>query len=390
MESSDVLIVVLSTYAIESKWVSNEWQSKFYRGVDERKTTVIPILATDCNIPPFLRDKMYVYFRSKEDFDSSLANLMKALNKISDSKSMEVPQFTPGMRIYDYTRDILDDLRGESISLPQIRRIPIVESLARIPRSGKLVRLESFRPKAEIRSVYDHILSLAHLADCVLPHVMHSVGPADLNDLAICIAYHELNEVVLGDIPAYTSLSKNKRNQTRIYAEERLRSVPPSLREKIANQFVWMFLSDKHRNALDGMTNILSEKNNPVGTFFRMLDKIDPIVAVWRYLHYYRGKLGKSPREFNHKMKDFYENPDVKALLRSAKADHKIIDMLINLQDRRKSWDYYEDASRIFGAVSLFEMPQEAVRNAIEGTPLFHRTLSRVHASRRGESEESS
>jgi hypothetical protein len=83
-----------------------------------------------------------------------------------------------------------------------------------------------------------------------------------------------------------------------------------------------------------------------------------------------------TPQNFNHKMKDFFGNPDVKSYMRANKVDPRLIDMVINLQDRRKAWDYYEDGDRIFKEARLFQIPRDSVRKSIEGIPLFHQTPS--------------
>jgi 5'-deoxynucleotidase YfbR-like HD superfamily hydrolase len=373
LDKANLLFVFLSEHSVASRWVTNEWQTKFFQQVSQRKIIVVPILINDCQIPAFLADKKYVDFRKEEDYESNLAKVLRFLSQISIEKAEEGgPKFDNTTKILDYTREMIDDLGSESISLPTYKRLPIIDTLKLIPRSGKRVRLVNFTPPLKIRTIYDHILSLAHLADCVLPHIKHGVNQSELGDIAFCIAYHELNEIVLGDIPSYTSLDTEKRDMIGIYAEERLRSVPPLDRERIANQFIWMFLSEKHRKAFEATMNIFANKNSRVNIIFHALDKIDPIVAVWRYLHVFRGKLGESPRVFNHLMKDFFENPDVKAYLRANRLDQKLVDMVINLQDRSKAWDYYENPERVFGQEELFQIPGSAVRAAIEGVPLFH------------------
>ncbi|GGB56062.1 hypothetical protein GCM10010833_08470 [Blastomonas aquatica] len=132
-----------------------------------------------------------------------------------------------------------------------------------------------------------------------------------------------------------------------------------------------MFLSDKHRRAFEAANRIMADPIDPIYIIFKSLDKIDPVIATWRYLHHYRGKLGENPRAFNTAMKDFYENPDVKSYLRANKVDHALVDLVLKLQDRKMAWDYYEDPERIFGSKRLFEIPAHVAREAIEGIPLF-------------------
>jgi 5'-deoxynucleotidase YfbR-like HD superfamily hydrolase len=374
VEQSDILLIVLSRNSIASGWVDTEWRSKFFRQMDEKKDRVIPLLLNECVIPLFLVDRRYADFREADKYERNLSILLRFLNikKSELLNSMKPRERSSIESVFSYTKELMDDLEDEYISLPVHKRLMIVDTLKKIPRSGKKIRLRSFRPQVRIRSIYDHVMSMAHVADCLLPSIDHDVPSQELGQLALCIAYHELNEVVLGDIPTYTSLTPASRTDVRIYAEEKLRSVPPKDRERIADEFIWMFLGEKHRKSIEAVDKILAAEKSPLAIIFKMLDKIDPIVATWRYLHEYRGKLGETPKVFNKKMKDFFENPDVKSFIKVHKLDARVMDLVMNLQDRKNAWDYYVDPIRIFGQDNFFQLPKNTVRKIIEGTPLFH------------------
>jgi len=372
LDQSNMILVFLSEYSVSSKWVEQEWQAKFFETVNADEIGVVPILLNDCKIPAFLGDKKYVDFRESGEFDNALAELLSFLSRMRSAKlGTEFPQLEPRNGVLHNVSEILEDLEGESISFPFRRSIPIVKTLRKVPRSGKKVRLTGFKPALKPRTIYDHILSLAHLADCVLPYVQHDLSAGDLQDLALCIAYHELNEIVLGDIPSYTSLSRGTRRMIGVYAEERLRSVPPDEREEIANRLIWMFLGDKHRQALTATMDIYSRPHEGIFPLFRALDKMDPIVATWRYLHHYRSELGASPAAFNRRMKDFFENPDVKNYMVQQKLDTRLIEAVVFLQNRSKAWDYYVEPDTFFKDVQLTCIPPDALKRAIEGISLY-------------------
>src|SRR6266436_1114520 len=42
LEICDVVFVFLSEHSVASKWVSNEWQSQFFKEADEKNIRVIP------------------------------------------------------------------------------------------------------------------------------------------------------------------------------------------------------------------------------------------------------------------------------------------------------------------------------------------------------------
>ena len=265
LSESQILILCLSRHSVASKWVAAEWESAISKHLNGDETRVIPLRLDDCVVPVFLAQYRYSDFREKDRYEQSLSLLLRTLNIYkSDFLGQFVQPRTPVTSILEFTQELLDDLDSEFVSLPMHKRVMIVDTLKQIPRSGKKVRLDKFRPTLRVRSVYDHVLSLAHSADCLLPLFQHSLKEHEYASLAQCIAYHELNEVVLGDIPTYTSLSSKSRNRARILAEERLRSVEPSKREQIANKFIWMFLGEKHRRALEYVSSVLASESSPI------------------------------------------------------------------------------------------------------------------------------
>jgi 5'-deoxynucleotidase YfbR-like HD superfamily hydrolase len=232
----------------------------------------------------------------------------------------------------------------------------------------KKIRLDNFtKPKLKIRSVYDHIESVAHLADCLLPVLKHNLTNQDACEIARCIAYHELNEVVLGDIPVYTNLSVRKRRSARIYAEQRLRSIDAASREKIANDFVGMFLNSKQRESLETVSDLMGNRDSAVYRFFKLVDKIDPIFAIWRYLHVHRGQFVGGAEQFLKETRDFFENSDVKKVAKDYTQDPRVYALVVRLQDRKDALNYYKDRQSILAQKSMFGIPNEIVANAIEG-----------------------
>lgn len=51
------------------------------RELDDKKVIVLPVLVEDCEVPLFLREKMYADFR--KDFDTGLKSILDAIAKIS-------------------------------------------------------------------------------------------------------------------------------------------------------------------------------------------------------------------------------------------------------------------------------------------------------------------
>ncbi len=79
---SDALLVILSNASVESEWCKKELSTGLIRELDEKRVVVLPVLLEDCEIPLFLRDKMYADLRT--DFESGLSSIMDSVARVSN------------------------------------------------------------------------------------------------------------------------------------------------------------------------------------------------------------------------------------------------------------------------------------------------------------------
>lgn len=80
MTGSDAILIILSKSSVESNWCKRELTAGLLRELEEQKTIVMPVIIEDCEIPLFLRDKLYADFRKGPDkafdlIDRSLAKI---------------------------------------------------------------------------------------------------------------------------------------------------------------------------------------------------------------------------------------------------------------------------------------------------------------------------
>lgn len=338
ISDSDFFLLFLSPRAMESGWVQREWQSRLHREVKENQGRLIPLVIQDCELPEFLKDIVYIDFR--KDFEEGISLLLTSIA----AKSENTFDFSS---VSTAVNGMLEDLEDEAVVLPYAGRIFVIKTLKRLPRSGKHLRLGRQRQidgsDVPSRSIYDHIISLAHSADVLYPHLDHRLVGAEVGDLARCIAYHELNEILLGDIPSFTNITSTRRQKSRIQSEQRLRSVDPREREYYAHKFIWMFLDIKHRASLDRFMDLAEEKSAASYNFFQVLDKMDPIIGVWRYLDVFRGQLEQNGARFIRAMADFFSNPDPSKIVQSY-GDEQILTLLSFLQDASNAQAFYRDS----------------------------------------------
>jgi hypothetical protein len=81
IQASSALLIVLSKASVASEWCKKELSAGLMRELDEKRVVVLPVLVEDCEIPVFLREKMYADFR--RDFESGLKPLLEAVARVT-------------------------------------------------------------------------------------------------------------------------------------------------------------------------------------------------------------------------------------------------------------------------------------------------------------------
>jgi len=248
----------LTNESVHSRWVSKEWFSAIFQEVSKQNVQILPLLGERCEIPLFLADKSYADF--SESYQGGLNELLKTLKrKRKITKSID--RSKEGHSVSYHTQQFLRELEGEMILIPNHGNLKIIKSLKTLPRSGKKIRLEKFEPTLPIRSIYDHILSVAHTADVLLPHLRHSATGRERFEIARLIAYHDICEVILGDVPQFTRLNDTKRRRARVVAQARLAQLPENEPEKTTYQFIALFLQETERQNLLWVADNLFKKS---------------------------------------------------------------------------------------------------------------------------------
>jgi len=82
IQESSALLIVLSKASVASEWCKKELNAGLMRELDEKRVLVLPVLVEDCEIPIFLREKLYADFRGK--FADGLKPLVEALARVTN------------------------------------------------------------------------------------------------------------------------------------------------------------------------------------------------------------------------------------------------------------------------------------------------------------------
>ena len=81
IQESSAFIIVISNSSMASEWCRKELSSGFLRELEEQRVVVLPLFLEDCEMPIFLRGKMYADFR--QDFDEGFKKTLEAIAKVT-------------------------------------------------------------------------------------------------------------------------------------------------------------------------------------------------------------------------------------------------------------------------------------------------------------------
>jgi hypothetical protein len=90
---ASALLVILSKASVASEWCKKELNAGLMRELEEKRVVVVPILLEDCEIPVFLREKLYADFRTS--FDDGLRTVTEAIARVTNEYQarIDTPEF---------------------------------------------------------------------------------------------------------------------------------------------------------------------------------------------------------------------------------------------------------------------------------------------------------
>ena len=196
-----------------------------------------------------------------------------------------------------------------------------------MPRTGLAHRIDKYKLNLPKQSIYDHLITIAYNSDIVINTFQFSYDKLLLANFCV---YHDIAETIIGDVPTFTS--KELAEQTYM-----TKSQKKELEAK-ANHIILNSLTKKYCKPFKEAINLLSDEDNPnkkITSFFWMMDKIEPIIAIWRYIHLYKKLIDVDL--FIEAMSDFFKNPRVIDYA----IDNNFKKLIEFLQDKSQAKQYY-------------------------------------------------
>ncbi len=120
IQESSALLVILSKTSVESEWCKKELSAGLMRELDEKRVVVLPVLVEDCEIPLFLKEKMYADLRT--DFNVGLHKVLDAIAKVTNADQGRLEQdegTVDWSEDWGYTEDLFH-LRFTIVNSPNV------------------------------------------------------------------------------------------------------------------------------------------------------------------------------------------------------------------------------------------------------------------------------
>lgn len=83
LSECEFVLVLLSKHSVDSKWVEEEWQAKYWDQLRDNKKYILPVLLDECRIPKFLDQRKYANFTIS--YDDGLAELVNSITPLENT-----------------------------------------------------------------------------------------------------------------------------------------------------------------------------------------------------------------------------------------------------------------------------------------------------------------
>lgn len=89
LDHMDYLIALISENSVQSEWVKKELDIAMNKEIDGKKVIAIPILVGKCELPGFLKGKLYADMSTSRKYNENISVLIRRfnINKIEDDKN---------------------------------------------------------------------------------------------------------------------------------------------------------------------------------------------------------------------------------------------------------------------------------------------------------------
>lgn len=120
---SDFVIAVLSPNSVKSHWVQKELNLAITKEIETNRTVVFPVLLDKCNLPEYLRDKLYADFTNPTKLSVEFQKLVTAIKHLLS----KIPASSNAFR--NIPQPKLPETDHDLIKPPKAKQKPVPSSL---------------------------------------------------------------------------------------------------------------------------------------------------------------------------------------------------------------------------------------------------------------------
>ncbi len=79
IDDVDYLAVILSSHSVRSEWVKKEVDVAINQEIEQKRVKVLPVLLESCDLPGFLKGKLYADFTTRDRYSTGLTQILNRL-----------------------------------------------------------------------------------------------------------------------------------------------------------------------------------------------------------------------------------------------------------------------------------------------------------------------
>lgn len=159
LEDCDYVAAILSKKSVSSKWVQKELELAMTKEIDGKMVIVLPVLIEKCDIPGYLKDKLYANFTDPNNFVQEISKIIQQIKPDVGSESHQRINTTESVlkAISLISKSILDKTQTDDILKS------IVDLSAKALDADRCILLLTDLDKKQILKIFNYGYPTEHI-----------------------------------------------------------------------------------------------------------------------------------------------------------------------------------------------------------------------------------
>lgn len=204
IDNTDYLVALISQHSVESEWVLKELDIAMNKEIEGKRVVVLPILAGKCNLPGFLKGKLYLDMSTPKSFSKSVPQLLLRFDIENVFPENELHFTSEDLSLVDFMGKLLSNSGKKncelwkSISYDDKRLFVLDEFRKFLLEYIARADLDSEELKALIKA-YDRCAEKDNLLEDAYLELIKTDNITLLNVVITSIIRHRISSTVMSD-----------------------------------------------------------------------------------------------------------------------------------------------------------------------------------------------